>query len=333
MTNQDDLFKSQAGQQAADKGSAEAAGEILAAQQAAGPDSSIVVNGQPDSGRESLGPPAGAAAADIAGGGIAEGAVRVVAIPQRRGSTSRLLILLVLLIVLIAAGYFLLSSGLLTGVSSRQAETGPEKHLIPARPVIDKEIEEEILIQQPVAAVTTAAEPVAKKTAVESAPGPVAKKPVAKVAVEETQLFRVLVGPYLTDVAVKKAADQLQQLGFSPQEIRGTGLVSMIRLLEGIYPKTEARARLAVLKKQVKSAFILPTGDKLAVYAGSFYDRERANRQLENLAENNIKVSRIDTDIEMKGRMLIALQADRQTAEQVAGHIAENGLQTQVVRQ
>ena len=45
----------------------------------------------------------------------------------------------------------------------------------------------------------------------------------------------------------------MKVLGLPPQKIPGRGQVTMIRLLEGIYPEAEARNRLKELKKTVKS--------------------------------------------------------------------------------
>lgn len=44
-----------------------------------------------------------------------------------------------------------------------------------------------------------------------------------------------------------------------------------------------------------------------------------------------INVALVDSKITMNGTMLTALQADQQTAREVAAHISSLGLQTQVI--
>ena len=149
----------------------------------------------------------------------------------------------------------------------------------------------------------------------------------------ETPLFTVTVGPFINDVDLQQAIGLLHELGLSPQRIPGRGQVTMIRLLEGVYPAAEARNHLAKLKKTVKSAFLLPIGDKLAVYAGSFHQENRAREMQKNLAHEMVKVSLVDIEVSMNGTMLVALQADQQTASEVAVHISSFGLSTQILEQ
>ncbi len=106
----------------------------------------------------------------------------------------------------------------------------------------------------------------------------------------------------------------------------------MIRLLEGVYPAAEARVRLVQLKKIDKSTFLIPLGDKLAVYAGSFRQESRARELQKNLADQMVNVSLVENDVTMKGTLLVALQADQQTANEVAAHISSLGLHTQLLK-
>jgi len=158
------------------------------------------------------------------------------------------------------------------------------------------------------------------------------KDPVAPPSVTtEVPLFTVSVGPFVNDDELQQAINQLQELGFQSQKKPGRGQVTMIRLLEGIYPAEEGKIRLAALKKVVKSAFLLPDGDKLALYAGSFHQESRARQMQDDLAHEMINVSLIDSEVTMNGTTLTTLQADQQTAREVAAHISSLGLYTQMV--
>jgi len=144
-------------------------------------------------------------------------------------------------------------------------------------------------------------------------------------------LFTVAVGPFISDGDLQQATRRLEELGLQPQKVPGRGQVTMIRLLEGVYPEAEARNRLKELKKTVKSIFLLPLGDKLAVYAGSFHQESRALKMQNELALQMVKVSLVDSEVTMNGTLLVALQADQQTANEVAAHISRLGLHTQLL--
>ncbi len=144
-------------------------------------------------------------------------------------------------------------------------------------------------------------------------------------------LFTVAVGPFINTADLQQATGLLKGLGLQPQKIPGRGQVTMIRLLEGIYPEAEARNRLKELKKTVKSIFLLPLGDKLAVYAGSFHQESKALKMQDELTLQKIAVSLVDSEVSMNGTLLVALQADQQTANEVAAHISRLGLHTQLL--
>lgn len=144
-------------------------------------------------------------------------------------------------------------------------------------------------------------------------------------------LFTISVGPFINPAELHQAIGLLQELGMQPQQKVGRGQVSMIRLLEGVYPAAEARIRLAELQKIVNSAFLLPAGDKLGVYAGSFHQESQAEKMRDDLAEKRIDVLMVDSEVQMNGTMLIALQADQQTANEVVTHISSLGLHTQML--
>ena len=143
-------------------------------------------------------------------------------------------------------------------------------------------------------------------------------------------LFTVNVGPFISDTELQQAISQLKAIGFQSQKKPGRGQVVMIRLLEGIYPTGEAQAHLAALKKVVDSAFLMPDGDNLAVYAGSFHEESQARLTRDELAHKKVRVSLVDSEVTMNGTMLMVLQADQQTAGEVAAHISSLGLSTHV---
>ena len=239
---------------------------------------------------------------------LAEQEIRVVS----SGKTNRfgLLIGLVLLFFAIGSGYYYLSNINALQLSTPQSNLYSSPKLpVPARPKID------IPVAVDVAKVSTPGKRVAG---------------VTPLVASEIPLFTVTVGPFINSVELRQAMSQLQELGLNPQKNPGRGPIRMIRLLEGVYPAAKARARLAMVQKVVKSAFLMPDGDNLAVYAGSFHQEDRAQQLQEDLADKMLNVTLVNSDITMDGTMLTALQADQQTAREVAGHISSFGLQAQV---
>ncbi len=147
----------------------------------------------------------------------------------------------------------------------------------------------------------------------------------------DEQLFNVEVGPFINSDGLQSGRQILSDLGLQPEQKKGRGPVHMIRLQYGIYPPEEAQVHLAKLKQSVKSAFLLPQGDKKVLYAGSFFEMERAVKLQAELQEKQIILQAVDAEVVMAGTMLVALQADRKTAQQLADHIRKRGLNVRVV--
>lgn len=289
---------------------------------------------------------------DLAANGSSGGSEVRAADPPPRSNPSNLPLLLLVLVVLLAGGYLFLSTG-----SSPEPATvvgAPQKQPIPIRSKADSQVKGQRGDPQRIAVVEKpVAKPVAEKAALQPSAAEkvevVAEKPVPPVEEpvvvphqlaakggEEAgpaALYSVMVGPFLSKAKLTPAVKQLRELGFKPQQTTGRGMVTMIRLLEGTYPADEARTRWTALKKKTRSAFMLPAGDERALYAGSFQDAERAEILVDKLAVAGVGLTRVATAVEMDGKMLRVVQADQQTAKQVARQIGKTGLQALVVRQ
>ncbi|MDX2481326.1 MAG: hypothetical protein QNK24_13460 [Desulfuromusa sp.] len=254
---------------------------------------------------------------------IAEQEVRAVSSGKNR--LGSLLVLALLCALLLGAGYYYLAN-----MTAPQPPVTPlslyvsPKLPVPARPIIDLSATVAAVAEETSSPDLNTAS--AKKIELEKKTSVVTPRVASAVP-----LFTVTVGPFINDVELQQAISWLQELGFQPQKKPGRGQVTMVRLLEGIYPEEEARMHLATLKKVTKSAFILPDGGNLAVYAGSFHQENRARQLQDELADEMVNVALVGSTITMNGTMLTALQADRQTAREVAAHISSLGLQAQVL--
>lgn len=255
-------------------------------------------------------------------GAIAEQEVRVVGAGKNHFGT--LLVLLLLCVILLGSGYYYLFRMPVPPPSELQPSLYVSPKLaVPARPSIDLSASVAASAADKLSSpdlTTVAAE---KKELDNNTPAV-----TPQVAVP---LFNVIIGPFIDDDELQQAINWLQELGFQPQIKPGRGPVTMLRLLKGVYPADEAHSYLAALRKVVKSAFLLPDGDKLAVYAGSFHQEKRARQLQDELAHEMIAVTLVESTITMNGSMLTALQADQQTAREVAAYISSLGLQTQLI--
>ena len=151
-----------------------------------------------------------------------------------------------------------------------------------------------------------------------------------QAAVEVEPMHRVLVGPFIVQGDLERAAALLRERGFEPQQQHGSGTVDMIRLLEGIYPLVQAQQRLEEVRKEFSSAFLLPDGERWALYIGSFSDREHARRQQRDLAERQIQVVPVDSQLTIKGPLLIVVGSGLQAAEKVAAEVNASGLRARI---
>lgn len=274
---------------------------------------------------------------DVADQGVAAGEVRVVDPPSKQGSSAYILLALLLLVALLGGGYYLVNGGLSGELQRAESVQSATAKRFP----IDRQVEEEVVDQKQVAVVeaVTAAVPEKPVAAIKKAVAEPVKKSVPAVQVERKKVaavvapYRVLVGPYLTKKGAEKAAEKLRELGFSTEMTRGRGQVSLTRLLEGVYLKDNARERLAKVKQSVGDAFMLPTGDKWAIYVGSFTDADRAARYVEQLSKKGLNVTPVASDVEMDGRMIIAARGDQQTAQKASARISAAGLSARVLQQ
>jgi len=197
-----------------------------------------------------------------------------------------------------------------------------EPALTEAADLVTKDLGEETTVTLSAISVLIAA------AAVISEEQQVATETLADVAVGP--VHRVLVGPFISPRELEQALALLRERGFQPEQEHGAGTVDMIRLLEGIYPLGQAQQRLEEVRKEFTSAFLLPDGDRWALYIGSFSDRERARRQQRELAARQIPVVQVDSQLTMEGPLLVVVRSGLLAAEAVAAEVNVGGLRARV---
>ncbi len=172
-------------------------------------------------------------------------------------------------------------------------------------------------------------------TEIEAAEEVVSEEPQVEAETPDAALaepvHRVLVGPFISQRDLERAATLLRERGLTPQQQLGSGTVDMIRLLEGIYPLAQAQLRLEEIRKEFSSAFLLPDGDRWALYIGSFSDRDRARRQQRELAERQIQVAPVDSQLTIDGPLLAVISSGGlKAAEDVAAELNASGLRARI---
>ena len=251
--------------------------------------------------------------------------VRGVQPPVKTGSLGRPLVVLLVLVLVLGGAFYLVKSGLLTiGAAPQIATVQLQPQLI--RMPIERPIEEVSVESKPVSAAESSQPPQKSEPTVMAE----TKSTLKEKTIPPAELYSVLVGPYLSTNQLEAAALELRKLGYGVKQTEGRGMVTMTRLLEGVYPPSQAHQKLAALSKVVDSAFLLRSGKDLALYAGSFADPARAAVLMEQLARKGVSVRPVAGEIEMNGKMLLAVQADLQTAKQLAAQIEKAGFKTQL---
>lgn len=260
----------------------------------------------------------------------AEGEVKPV---KAQTASSSWLIVVLLLLVLLAAGCILALLKLPPTTPQPQSLPDPSVEVRVPMPSRQFSVESETAEKTAVAVekIETAAvnepSPEPRNAAAEKVDKNSAV-PVEKAA--DTRLYSVVVGPFISSDSLERGNELLQDMGLQAEQQKGRGLVHMVRLQQGVYRADEAQQQLEKLKKHVKSAFLLPRGDKKALYAGSFFEVERAERLQQQLRGKGLDLELVEAGVNMTGTMLVALQADRKTARQLADLISQRGLNVQV---
>ncbi len=144
------------------------------------------------------------------------------------------------------------------------------------------------------------------------------------------QRYRLVIGPFVRLNEHSQALSFLTQKGLKVLQLKGSGPVRMIRLLEGVYPGGEAEAQLQRVRKQAGTAFLLPRNGQLALYVGSFHQQALADDLQSVLARSNIRVTQEKTDISMEGDMLVIEQIDQQTATELAEYFNADEVNVQI---
>jgi hypothetical protein len=146
------------------------------------------------------------------------------------------------------------------------------------------------------------------------------------------ELYSIEIGPILREQELKKATSILHGNGFDSHQTLGVGAVKVTRLLEGLYTREMAHKRFKAIQNVVDSAFMISEKGKLAIYVGTYHNRAMAIQKIKQLAQKNIKVTAVTTELKMKGAILVVKQVDRLNIETITDQMSVMGLSVKVIK-
>jgi hypothetical protein len=156
---------------------------------------------------------------------------------------------------------------------------------------------------------------------------------VAPVLPTDDRNYFIHAGSYLLGSDRLHTEKIVRRLGFEPELSPERREVEMIRLLIGVFSAEEARERLRELAKEAASAFILPRGNRVAVYAGSYYSINEARNFSARLARRGIRTQEEPVHVMMTfKRVAFGSFNSRGAAEEVAFKARAAGLEVMVMR-
>lgn len=274
--------------------------------------------------------------------------------PTKKGRASRrtLLLLLLLVVLGVAAGYNFLGisqpepQSPIPAVVKKQAiavPPKPEPKVVPAEPaapqpapapekVVEKEmpagekvVEKKVAVQAPAAAASAEEDKV-----VESPPVSAEKDPSAVVPAGP---YVVQAGAFLLKSNLETAEKQIRQLGFEPRVSHGEKVVPMTRLRVAVLPAAEAKKKMREIADMAPDAFLLKSGNELALYAGSYYDLDQARMYADQLYEKGLRVIEEPAEVAVPLYLLSFGEfADLNAARQEAGRARQIDLEAYVDR-
>jgi len=202
----------------------------------------------------------------------------------------------------------------------RTAPAGSEPTVIEASPTLSKE-------KAPPVAFTETSSQVPSGTKEHHAPN---SETAITAAPPTKALSSIEIGPIITEQELKQATSILRRNGFDCQQVFGMGTVKVTRLLDGVYPREKARKRLKEVQDVVDTAFIIPEKEKFAVYVATYRDRAKAIQRSKHLAQKNINITPIATEIEMKGTILVIKQIGGSNIEMITDQMSQMGLSVKI---
>ena len=180
-------------------------------------------------------------------------------------------------------------------------------------------------------------EPIAEKSEPMAGEAPAvavstSEKPPAPVAPAASD-YVLQVGAFVVDSNLEITLDKVKKLGFDPVVLERRKSTTMTRLRVGAYPEPVAREKLQELQQLIASAFLLHEEQQMVLYAGSYYNVNRARSMADKLFQHDIRIEEEPVEIQVPMKIVrFGKFHDSAAASVVAGQAKKSGLDVLVVK-
>jgi septal ring-binding cell division protein DamX len=206
-------------------------------------------------------------------------------------------------------------------VAASPAATSAPTAILPAKPVAVAAPPEKTTLPAPAQVAAAGALPM-EKSAVAVTAVPAARQP-----------YTLAVGAFLSQDHLRTVEKKINRLGYTPKVQTTYSMVPMTRLLLGVYAPVDAAVRQRELATQVPELFTLKTGDKVALYAGSYLSLNAARSAADKLYLRGIHVDEETVTLRMPLKKIsYGSFATQKEAEKAAKSAAAVGLTAQVIK-
>ena len=185
--------------------------------------------------------------------------------------------------------------------------------------------------------VAETSEPIAEKSEPMAGEAPAvavstSEKPPAPVAPAASD-YVLQVGAFVVDSNLEITLDKVKKLGFDPVVLERRKSTTMTRLRVGAYPEPVAREKLQALQQLISSAFLLHEEQQMVLYAGSYYNVNRARSMADKLFQHDIRIEEEPVEIQVPMKIVrFGKFHDSAAASVVAGQAKKSGLDVLVVK-
>jgi outer membrane protein, adhesin transport system len=141
---------------------------------------------------------------------------------------------------------------------------------------------------------------------------------------QKEKLLTLVIGPCIGKQELDRATEILTAYNIPYIQKKELGKIRITRLLEGTYPATKARQKLAAIKKDFPYAYILPEGaGQIGLYLGSFHQLERAQSYANQTLDMGVKTKQITVEIEATGQILKSQDISKKLSDKILKDISK----------
>jgi hypothetical protein len=161
-----------------------------------------------------------------------------------------------------------------------------------------------------------------------SSPGEVSEQPAPAKGI-----YTIAAGAFLLRSNLAGAERKVTESGFEPQVVRKMKWMDMTRLRVGIFSPEEGKKKMEELEPLTSQAFFLPVDGRMAVYAASFQNLDKARSFADRLYKQGLRVEEESAQVEIPLYLLsFGGFDDLESAQKAAQRVRTAGLDAIVVK-